>query len=92
MRIDHIAQHDAFSDSGCHMQVVEDKNSYKIEKRGEHHGLRRFEDACGNDGGNGVGCIMKAVHEVKHDGQPDEHDDHPKHVLCHRRSAGVLDG
>ena len=58
-----------------------DKNCYKVEKGGKHHGLRGFENARRDNGCNGVRRIMKPVHEVENQRHCHQQNDHPQGSL-----------
>ena len=77
MGIDHTGVHNALADGGRHTQV---KNKYgnEIEHRGKQHRLAGFQHAGGHHGGNRVGRVVEAVHEIKCECQQHQQHHHPQ--------------
>ena len=80
MRVHNARLHDALAHRGRHTEV-KNKNRHEIEKRREEHRLPRAQDASGDHGGNRVGRIMKAIHEVKGQRQAHQKHHHPQSRL-----------
>ena len=66
---------------------VEDEDRDDVEEGGEDDRLLRLEHAGRDDGGDRVGGVVEAVHEVERDRQHDQHRDDAERDLgsCHRR-------
>ncbi len=56
---------------------VEDEDGDEVEESRKQHGLRGPQHTRGDHGGDGVGGVVEAVHEVEHDGQGHQHDHDP---------------
>ena len=77
MQINHARVYHALAYGRRHA-VGEDEKGNAVKEGRKSHGMKRFEHACGNHGGDRVGGIMKTIHEVKHQGQHDQHEDDPQ--------------
>ena len=66
--IDH-ALADRRSDSGAH------KRAGQIKESGQRDGLPRSKNFGGDDGRDGVGCIVKAIDVFEGDGREDDEDE-----------------
>ena len=66
----------ALANSGRHLQL-EQEIGKKIEGSSPNHGLLGFENPRRNDGGDRVGCVVKAVHEIEQQGDKNQGADHP---------------
>ena len=62
---------DAFADGAGHMQAKH-RESDKVEERRPQHGPLGRQHTRGNDGGDGVGGVMKAVHKIEHQRHHDQ--------------------
>ena len=80
MRVNHTWLHNAFTDGGGHAEV-KNKNGDNVEEGGKDDCLARFEHPGRNHRGNGVGSVVKAVHEVEQDGKHHQHHDDPQGSL-----------
>ncbi|MPN55101.1 hypothetical protein SDC9_202780 [bioreactor metagenome] len=66
---------------GCRHTEVEDENRHNVEERGKCHGLSRFENPRGNHGGNRIGSVVKAVHEIEQQGEHHQQNHNPEGCL-----------
>src|SRR5882757_557838 len=69
---------------------AEDKGGDKVERCSPHHCLSRCEDTCGDDGCDGVCCIMYTVQEVEEQSDDDGDDDEEEWRGVHTLSASSL--
>ena len=76
MGIHNAGLNNALADSRSNAQM-KNKDGNEIEESGEQHRLTRLENTRGDDGGNRIGGIMKAIHEVKNDGQTHQQGHNP---------------
>src|SRR5262249_49805516 len=58
---------------------AETEGGHEVEEGGPHYGLQRREHAGGDDGGDRVGGVVKAVDEVEDQGDQNDEDDEGKH-------------
>ena len=65
--IDEFAAHRA-GDAGA-----KGERGYKVEERGPNHGLERRQNARGDDRGDGIGRIVKAIDVIE--GERDGNDE-----------------
>ena len=76
MGIDHTRLHNTFAYRSSHTQVKY-KYGNEIEKRGKHYGLTRLEYTSRHDSSDGIGSIMKTIHEIESQRQSDQQNNHP---------------
>jgi len=83
----------ALADGRRHLEL-EDENRDDVEEGRPRHRLVRLEHAGGDDGGDRVGGIVEAVHEIEHQCQTDQqhHDPQADFESRHAVSAGPPQG
>ena len=78
--VHHARVDDALADGAGDLEL-EDEERDEVEEGGPGYGLMGFEDAGGDDGGDGVRCVVKAVHEVKQQRNNHQPGDDPESDL-----------
>ena len=78
--VHHAGLDDALAHRGRHLELEHEQRD-EIEEGREQHRLLRLEHARGDHGGDRVGRVVEAVHEVERDRQQHEHGDHPERDL-----------
>ena len=88
MYIHHTGLREALADRGRDTQV-EYKDRDEVEKRGKQYGLPGLEHPGRDHGRDGVGGIVKAIHEVEHQCQRHQQQHHSYRHLrgCHMAAA-----
>ena len=78
--VDDVRIDDALADGGRDLEV-EDEDRDEVEERREGDCVVGFQHARGDHGGDGVGRVVQAVHEVERNGQHDQQRDDPERGL-----------
>jgi hypothetical protein len=77
MVVDHTGHHDALAHRGRHLEL-EDQDRQHVEESREGNRLLGLEHTRRDDGGDGIGGVVEAVHEVERHSQRDQHRDDPE--------------
>ena len=80
--------HRALADGGRHLEFEHPQRG-EVEERGEQHRLFRRQRAGGDDGRDGVGSIVEAVHEIESQRDDDQQRQRPERdgEVFHARSC-----
>jgi hypothetical protein len=69
--LDHVRVNNAAAHGLGHMSA--DKGAEEIEQGRHHHRYSRRQDLSGNNGGNGIGRVVRAVGEIEDQGHDNDH-------------------